>query len=156
MSKDKKEEQPSAEELLAAAKAKADEIVKNAENNANLIVEAAKKEVEQNAKSADVRAQEAGALVQKTVISVKVMAVKIGYANHRIYKPGDKFVYRYHSHDSLGRLRTQEQMLGSWMVDASDKRYGLPGDKLTKVGTVIEEVERDEVGMAVNKDADVL
>lgn len=144
----------SPDQVLAKAKAEAAKIVAAAEAAATSIRDAAKAEKDAAKPAAQVAA--ASAPVPRTVISVKVMAVRKGYANHRVYKPGDKFVYRYHSHDSLGGLRTREQMLGSWMVDESDQRYGVKPDQLNRVGEIMKEAETNDDGSPKSTDSDVL
>ena len=146
-----------AEDIVVAAREEAAKILAAARAAADSEVTAAKEE----AKFISERAVPAAGVVQdktkRHIISVKVRAIKRGYANHRIYETGDPFTFRYWSHQLFpgGVLKAvlQEKALGGWMVTDVDPRFGKSKEELQDVR--VAEADASDVTLAGNSGEDL-
>lgn len=129
--KEKKAE--SADDVLAAARKEAEAILASARKGADSEVAAAKEEAERIRTETVAPAAAVQDQTKKHIKSLRVCAIKRGYANHRIYEPGDKFLYRYWSHVQQGAELVpvpEEKALGGWMVKSDDPRFSKSREEL--------------------------
>lgn len=141
--------QPSVDDIIAKAHEEAKKIMDAATKGADEMVEAAKAESELIKTSTVAPAAVVQDQTKKHIKSLKVCAIKRGYANHRIYEPGDKFLYRYWSHVQQGTALvavTEEKALGGWMVTADDPRFSKSKAELQDVR--VAEADGEDVTLA--------
>lgn len=146
------------DDVLAAAHAEAEKIMAAARAAADSEVEAAKEEAIHIRSSASSGAVPLQDKTKRHIISVRVCAIKRGYANHRIYEPGDRFLFRYWSHQVIpatGELveANLEKMLGGWMITADDPRFGRTQAELQDVR--VAESDEADVTLAGEKNEDL-
>ena len=143
-----------ADSIIAKAKEEAEKIMAAARAAADSEVSAAKEE----AKSISDAAVKGAAMpmeqdqTKRHIKSLRVCAIRRGYANHRIYEPGDKFLYRYWSHhlkDGALVAVPEEKALGGWMVTEADSRYRKTKEELQDVR--VAESDEADVTLAAEK-----
>lgn len=148
-----KSKESEAADIVAAARAEADRILKSAQLAADTEVAAAKEEV-RALSLANKDTKPAQDQNKRHIKSVNVRAIRKGYANHRIYEVGSKFSFRYWSHTKVGDEWvpvSEEKALGSWMVPSTDPRYSKTAEELADV-RVAESDSEDISTASVGKD----